>query len=459
MIGTNSNSFGNRPNQNRSSSYVSSMSSSQLQPSQQYRLSNKSKEDFYKYANVESKSSLEIPEPLYISTSRDQQSTEYDPHTGFDDSHSLISDASMSDDARYYKRSSRIFLITSLISALVILGLEVYMYAAINIHKEKMERPEKYIELSIFLSFFIFAAIYQVLVTIIAIKTKNMLLMAMLCAFYSCMLIYTGIQYEEVLRFVGSKLSEGWKKATKATNIAAILVIAITLMIQVYMIFFVLRKNVQWFRYKIIGADVRIKRMYSMFQIHRSLLIFDFFFFLGFTVQFIVIMINDKTSVEFILTVCVLPLTLIILWLSDFAATREIQILTLVSLILYLGGCAYVLFKIIRLFTKYSSAFHIAVSSRGSYFPGRNSLVTFGIITLVFLLATIVVEIIVLRNYDRGLRPIVSKSYRGLPGTRFDDGCSVRLNDLTISETNSHIDGPSTFLYRESKANESLLID
>ncbi|KAK6454935.1 uncharacterized protein RJT20DRAFT_53523 [Scheffersomyces xylosifermentans] len=317
-------------------------------------------------------------------------------------------------DKTSYRRNSRIFMATSIVSAVLILVFEVYMFAVVNIHKRNYENT-RYVEISIYLALFIFAALFQVVLTYIGLKTKNMLLLTMLCGFYICMLIYTGIQYQEVSERIETFLFGGWRRATRATNIATIAVIAVTLIVQAFLIFFVLRKNVNWFRFKKIGGDLKIRRMYSVFQIHRSLLIFDLFFFLGFTIQFIVIMVQRKSSVEFILTVCVLPLTFVVLLVSDFAATRELLLLSLLTTACFLGGCAYVLFKMIRLYTKYTSAYGTALNP-GDYFPGRKSLITFGVLTLALLVSTIVVEIWVMRNYGRGLLPSVSVYYSKLPG-------------------------------------------
>jgi len=43
-----------------------------------------------------------------------------------------------------------------------------------------------------------------------------------------------------------------------------------------------------WTIYKHISADLRMKRRYFTFQIYIALLKFDFFLFIGFTIQFVV---------------------------------------------------------------------------------------------------------------------------------------------------------------------------
>lgn len=313
-----------------------------------------------------------------------------------------------------YQIGLRIFLAISTVSATLVLAFEGFMYGAINVHREEFMTEARYFEMLIFLALFIFASVYQLVLTIVGLHTKNMLLLSMLCCFYACMLIYTGIQYHEVAENLNLARVRTWQTATKATNIATIAVLGITLFSQVFMIYFVLRKSVRWFQFKKIGANIATKRMYTAFQIHRSLLVFDLFFFLGFTVQFIVIMVNDKTSVEFILTCCMLPLTLVVLVASDYSATRELMWLNVLTLLGYICGLVYVIFKMVRLFTKYTSAYNLAVEP-GSYFPGRTSLLTFGVITLLFLVCSIIMELLVMYNFGRGLLPYVNTYYSKLP--------------------------------------------
>lgn len=318
-----------------------------------------------------------------------------------------------------YRAALVAFLLVSLVSAVLIMALEAFMFGALTIHRNKFTSQLRYFEMSIFLSLFIFAAVYQCVITVIGLITKNMLLLAMLCLFYMCMLVYTGVQYQEITRRVNLVGDRRWDQAVFATNVTTIVVISATLISQVLLIYFVLWRGVQWFRFKKIGASFEIKRLYSYFQIHRSLLLFDFFFFLGFTIQFIVIMIANKSSVEFILTCVMLPLTIVVLVASDFAATREWLWLTICTTFCFLAGAAYVLFKIIRLYTKYSSAYNIAVTP-GAYFPGRSSLVSFGVITLMFLLATLVMEGMMIYNYNKGLLPYV-RNYFTSKGSKISE--------------------------------------
>ena len=57
-------------------------------------------------------------------------------------------------------------------------------------------------------------------------------------------------------------------------------------------------------------------------QIYISLLKFDFFFFLAFTVQFVVV-VRNTTDLEFGLTIAAIPVTIVLLILAAYWTRRE----------------------------------------------------------------------------------------------------------------------------------------
>lgn len=363
------------------------------------------------------------------------------PYAGASNNLSSRRSVKRNEKDKHYRIFSVSFFITSAISAILILLFEAYMYAVINIHRGSFVEG-RYEENSIYFALFIFAAVFQVVITIIALYSHNLLLLVFLMGFYCAMLIYTGIQFSEVDENISLVLTGSWKTATRAMNIATICVLATTLVVQSGLLFFGLRRYVSWIIFKKIGANLKLKKMYAIFQIHRSILMFDFFFFTGFTIQFLVIMVRDRTSVEFILTVVVIPLTIILLYISDISASREFIFGSILALIAYLGGIAYVLFKLIRLYTKYTSAYGLAIHP-GDYFMGRKSLLAFGIITMALLIATVVLEIMVMINFKKGLLPSVSMSYKWIPGYN-RDGNSDEVN-IDDDDGNDNIEKRSSY--------------
>ena len=136
-------------------------------------------------------------------------------------------------------------------------------------------------------------------------------------------------------------------------------------------------------------------------QIYIALLKFDFFFFLAFTVQFLVVV--EKTStVEVVLTSAALVITFFLLFAAAFWVRRESIAGMIACIVVYFIALAYFLFKLIRMYVA-------SINRQEEYKPARKSLTVFAILTILLLLLTIVVACMCTHNFNKGLKPHVNK--------------------------------------------------
>lgn len=77
-----------------------------------------------------------------------------------------------------------------------------------------------------------------------------------------------------------------------------------------------------WKVYKFLGADRRIKKMYASYQIFHCLVKFDLFFWVGFCVQFLWLVLSN-TDWEYYVTWAALPLSVILIIEGHLAARHE----------------------------------------------------------------------------------------------------------------------------------------
>lgn len=177
-----------------------------------------------------------------------------------------------------------------------------------------------------FLTLYIFGFIYQLVLVYDALRLKNTIQVIGLCLYNVGLLIYGAVQGHQLQEEIG--LSNWSRTRPFLVAIPCILALGtILLALEAWKLY----DEFAWTIYKHISADLLLKRKYLTYQIYIALLKFDFFFFLGFTVQFVVIVI-DKRSVEFALTVAAIPVTILIL-ITAALFTREEYIWGMISVI------------------------------------------------------------------------------------------------------------------------------
>lgn len=80
-----------------------------------------------------------------------------------------------------------------------------------------------------------------------------------------------------------------------------------------------------WDVYKFLGADRRLKRMFLQYQIFICCCKFDLFFVFGFSLQMIILVLQEKDW-EYYLTIVAFPISIALLLVGWLSARKEFRI-------------------------------------------------------------------------------------------------------------------------------------
>ncbi|KAF1988431.1 hypothetical protein K402DRAFT_328293 [Aulographum hederae CBS 113979] len=333
------------------------------------------------------------------------------------------------------------FMGVAIVQAVIALALEGYVFAKFQISYDRhigsqqddritSENPTSQTNeqrsIPTYLSLLIFGFIYELVLVYDALRLKNTIQIIGLCLYNLGILVYTAIQVDQIddaVSALANAVGDDLWMDIKPFLIAVPCVVSLGTLCLSF-IAWKLYDEFAWTIYKKISADLRMKRRFLIFQIYIALLKFDFFFFLGFTVQFLVIVVNT-TDVEFYLTIAALVATIIVLFLAGWFTRRESLLGMLAIIVLYFCALAYFLFKLIRMYSA-------DPRRKADYLPARRSLTTFAVITILLLVVTIVIACWCTHNFGMGLKQYVQKgSRRSADGEVVGD--KLYLNDMGVS--------------------------
>ncbi|MCJ1229814.1 hypothetical protein MMC12_006484 [Toensbergia leucococca] len=294
------------------------------------------------------------------------------------------------------------FVAVTSVQAAIVLAFESYSFAKFQLALYGNYTSNEYSRtIPTFLTLYIFAFIYQLILVWDALRLKNTIQVIGLCIFEGPLLIYAAIQLDQIkdaVNNLGGFIHMDVWTMTRPYLVAIPCIIAL-FGCAMSAIAWKLYDEFAWTIYKHISADLRMKRRYLTFQIYIALLKFDFFFFLGFTIQFVVIVVKKK-DIEFSLTLAAIPVTIIILLMAWFFTIRENKAGMVAIIFLYIAALAYFLFKLVRMYQPSRERFYI---------PVRRSLTTFAVITVILILLTIINACMCTNNFNKGLKRHITK--------------------------------------------------
>ncbi|KAF2868724.1 hypothetical protein BDV95DRAFT_121592 [Massariosphaeria phaeospora] len=303
------------------------------------------------------------------------------------------------------------FTITSVVQAAVALTLEAYVFARFQtgLYDDLPGRHQETRTIPTYLAVFMFGYIYQLILVYDALRLKNTIQVIGLVLYNLGILIYASIQFDqisdavEVLQRDNHIVPHFWEKVRPMLIAEPIIMAGFTVVLG--FIAWRLYDEFAWTIYKHISADLRLKRRYLTYQIYIALLKFDFFFFLAFTVQFLVV-VDNTDKVEVGLTSAALIITFILLFCAAWWVRAESFAGMIVIIIVYFIALAYFLFKLVRMYA--ADAARLL-----DYKPARKSLTSFAVLTILLLLVTIVVACMCTHNFNKGLKPHVNNKTLG----------------------------------------------
>lgn len=317
----------------------------------------------------------------------------------------------------------RTFLLITVLESGVDIILEAIVIARLNlIHSLTLPlgATATRAPLAVYLAIFILAHLFQLYFALDALRHKNTIQLIGLCCFNFAFLVYAVIQVPEIREIEAAK-----GIATNSTDSTpAIILLIIPACIGLSQLAFGyltwhLFKEFGWQIYKQIGADRKIKRVYLWYQIFMCLLKFDYFFFIAFSVQ-LVLLVPSVSPLERVLTVIALPITLLLLVLGYYAVRNERSPVIFSFMVGLLSGSSYFVYKLFRIWQ--------GRMDPNSYQNVFKSLTVFSVSCLLMTLLSFTSAIICWRNFGKGLKAQIDKnssSRKHLPRRRRDPAGQV----------------------------------
>ncbi|KAK0664593.1 hypothetical protein QBC41DRAFT_17607 [Cercophora samala] len=334
---------------------------------------------------------------------------------------------------------SKLFFFVVGLQAVICVAFECYVFARFQFglqfqegdltdDEQRRKLQSRYRTIPTFLALFIFGFLYVLILSWDALRMKNTIQIIGLCVANLALFVYTILQIDQIEKSLdileGALILKGGGSGDKNTVWALakpflIAVPAIVGVITVAMscIAYQLYREFAWDILKQIGADYRMKKRFLHYQIYIALLKFDFFFFLGFTVQFLVV-VNNMKNFELGLQVAAVPITIAILLSAAFFTQRENKIGVTLTIVLYFGALSYFFFKLVRIYQP---------GHKQDYEAVQKSLTAFAVLTILLIILTIINGFVCMSNFGAGLKDHLLKPRYSDPEK--EDANSYQMND------------------------------
>lgn len=277
----------------------------------------------------------------------------------------------------------KLLLLFSVVQAFVVITLEGLLMSDSLIWENITNTQDANRGLPVYMVIFVVSQIWSIFLSWNAILQRNTMQLVTFVLFNVSTFAYSLFQYNQL-------------KTHDSSFIPVIIILPCILGLFTFAFSYFTYKLYQefgWIMYKTMGADISIKNMFQYYQWFLTLLKIDVFFWLAFSIQYLVLVLLNNDA-EYYITIGSLPITAILLVIAVYGLKKESKNIMRIFLIGQLVGTAYFVYKITRFWTTKNKQLQGSI----------NYLTFFAGISLFMLLATMIVTVICYRNFDRGLR-------------------------------------------------------
>ncbi|ORZ24505.1 hypothetical protein BCR42DRAFT_403086 [Absidia repens] len=288
-------------------------------------------------------------------------------------------------------RNSIYLGIVAIFEAVIVIALQAAIFAQFQLHQAETQRTTQGTGIPVYLMIFILSQLFQVALAWDAVRAQNTIQVIAFLLFNLCCFIYSIFQFSQMHKVVD--------QPTLGLLITRLLIVnaVVTGVCELVYLYLGARlyQEFGWKIYRAIGADPEIRNMYRWYQILLSLLKLDIFFFLAYSIQYLVLVLQ-MNDYEFALTIVALPVTCLFLLLIVYAIRHESKYMVILFFVGLAAGCAYFSFKIARMCDP---------SQQHKFIYVREFLIFFASVDLTLVVLTITNTLICLFNFDKGLKP------------------------------------------------------